>query len=120
MPSKVTKIPPRKQYAVWWARSAEPDKWGRFSYSAPVEIRCRWDRVSQEYRHPKGQTEISSSIVYPDANGYDMGIGDMLREGEMASDEPEDPTTIENTFEIQRIDVIPDFPIKRDLIQVYL
>jgi len=107
----------RKQKAVLWVRSAEPNKFGKYSYEAPVEIDCRWDGSGKEFRDSKGQTVFSDSVVYVDRV---VKIGDMLREGEMASDEPEDPTTIETTAEVRRFDTTPDFRAKETLLTAYL
>lgn len=117
MAFKLTRIPKRKQFAVWWARSAEPNKYGRYSYTAPVEIKCRWQRVSREYINDKGDKSVSDSLVFPDR---EMNVGDMLREGAMDSDEPEDPTSIETTHEIERFDQIPDYPARKTLLMAYL
>jgi len=117
MPIRLTRVPPRKQFAVWWARSAEPNKYGRYSYSQPVEIKCRWQRVTKEFIGSKGNKLVSDSLVFPNT---EMNVGDMLREGEMASDEPEDPTTIEAAYEIKRFDQIPDFRQRKTLLMAYL
>ena len=107
----------RKQQATWWERSATPDKWGRFTYSAPVQIDCRWDDVGVEFRDPKGQTVMSNSVVFPDRI---LSIGDMLKEGAVESDEPEDPTTVTAAYEIQRFDKTPNFRATETLFTAYL
>lgn len=117
MPITLTRIPPRKQFAVWWARSAEPDKYGKYSYSSPVEFSCRWQRVTETFITAKGEKITSNANVFPDR---EMNVGDMLREGAMASDEPEDPTTLETTHEILRFDQIPDFNARKTLLKAYL
>ena len=107
----------RKQRAVFWERSDEPDEYGKFSYSSPIEIRCRWDESGIEYRSPTGQTVISQAVVYVDRI---MKIGDMLREGEIESDEPDDPTEAEAAYEIQRFDKTPNIKATETLLTAYL
>ena len=95
----------RKQYAVWWER-LPADRYGKFTWAEPVEVRCRWDDSGSEYRTMKGQVEISQATVYPDRI---MRQGDKLRKGEMETDETLDPTTLDEAFEIQRFEQIPNF-----------
>jgi hypothetical protein len=107
----------RKQKAVWWARNDDPDRFGRYLFSAPVEIKCRWDDTGEEYVNPKGETVVSKSIVYPDQI---LGVGDMVREGEIDSDESTDPTTVDTASEIQRFDKVPNFKATETLYIAYL
>ena len=108
----------RRQRAVLWTRSAEPNKFGKFTYDEPIEIRCRWEDVAKEFRDTKGQTVMSMSIVYVDRV---LSVGDMLRKGEITTDEPSDPTDLPQTaFEIQRFDQLPDLKAKLTLLTAYL
>ena len=108
----------RKQRAVLWVRSSTPDVYGRFSYDTPVEIRCRWEDVIQEFRDSKGQTVMSKSIVYVDRI---IKVGDMLRRGTIDDDEPVDPRDLpEQAYEVQRFDQLPDIRAKLTLLTAYL
>ncbi len=108
----------RKQKAVLWTRSSTSDKYGRFSYDAPIEIKCRWEDVAEEFRDTKGQTVMSRSIVYVDRI---VGIGDMLRRGTIDVDETADPRTLpETAFEIQKFDQLPDLRNKNTLLTAFL
>lgn len=113
--SIITKM--RKQTAVWWERSSTPDRYGAFSYAEPVEVECRWDESGMEYRDTKGQTVMSNSTVYVDRI---MKIGDMLREGEIDSAEPSDPTTVDTAREIQRFDKNPNIKATETLLTAFL
>lgn len=93
----------RKQKAVWWARSAEPDHYGKFSFATPIEIACRWDECGSEYRDTKGQLAISDSTVYVDRV---LKVGDKLKLGEQESDTPDDPTELEGVSEVQKFERI--------------
>jgi len=110
----------RRQRAVLWVRSDTPDNYGRFSYEEPVEIRCRWEDVAKEFRDSQGQTVMANSIVYVDRI---IKVGDMLRRGEISSDEPADPrddTLTEIAFEVQRFDQLPDLKNRLTLLTAYL
>lgn len=107
----------RRQRAVYWERSASHDKYGAFSFASPVEISCRWDGASKEYRDTKGETQLSESTVYPDRV---MKAGDRLREGGMESDTPENPMEDADSCEVQRFDTIPNLKATETLYVAYL
>lgn len=71
----------RRQKAVWWAQGGTDD-YGNPTYSAAVEINCRWEDVIKEYIDSQGAKRLSSAVVYVDR---DMKPGDILRLGTLAS-----------------------------------
>lgn len=95
----------RKQKAVWWERSDTANRHGKFTFSEPAEIDCRWDDSMSEFRTETGQVLISQATVYPDRI---LKEGDKLRKGEMETDEPSDPTLLKTAFEVQRFEQIPN------------
>lgn len=107
----------RKQDAVWWKRNPEPDRFGNFSFDPPVAIRCRWDDSLVEFLDAQGERRISRSVVYVDRL---MTPGDMLREGEMLSDEPEDPLSITTAYEIKRFDKNPNIKASESLLTAFI
>lgn len=108
----------RRQRAVWWERSDAPDRFGRYSYAAPVQLKCRWEDVAQEFRDNQGQTTVSRSIVYVDRI---IKAGDMLKRGELESDTPADPRDIpEEAWEVRRFDQLPNLKNKETLLTAYL
>lgn len=107
----------RRQFAVYWERSANPDEFGRYTFEEPVEIECRWDDASVEFRDSQGQKVLSKSIAYVDRN---MKIGDFLKEGEMSSNEVSDPTEDDSAFEIQRCDRNPNIKATETLRTCYM
>jgi len=107
----------RKQTAVWWARSASVDRFGKYTYDEPVEIKCRWDTKGVEFRDNKGQTVMSDSTVYPDRV---LVVGDMLMEGDLESDTASDPTTETTAYEIKRFDKTPNIKNTETLYTAYL
>ena len=108
----------RKQNAVLWTRSSASDKHGRFSYDAPIEIKCRWEDVAEEFRDTKGQTVMSKSVVFVDRI---VTVGDMLQRGALDGSTPADPRSNPLTaFEIQRFDQLPDLRNKNTLLTTFL
>lgn len=107
----------RKQDAVWWKRQPSPDRFGEFTFDPPVAIRCRWDDSVVEFLDAQGERQISRSVVYVDRI---MSPGDMLREGEMLSDEPEDPLSITTAHEIKRFDKTPNLKATETLLTAYI
>lgn len=62
--SIITKM--RKQDAVYWP-PAKADNFGRPAYGAPVDVKCRWDDVAENFIDPKsGTVAVSNSKVYVD------------------------------------------------------
>lgn len=106
----------RKQKAVWWER-LDPDRYGSYSFAEPVEISCRWDDSGSEYRTVKGQVEISQATVYPDRV---LRQGDKLRKGPIETDEPLDPKTVANSFEVQRFEETPNLKNTETLYTAHL
>lgn len=94
--SLITKM--RKQKAIYWARSTM-DQYGRFAFASPVEIDCRWDDEAAQFLTPKGEEQVSRSMVYVDR---DMIPGDRLQLGELASNTPDDPLESHSSFEIRQ------------------
>lgn len=107
----------RKQKAVLWRRSAEPDKYGAFSFGEPEEIDCRWDDSGKEFRNSAGQTEMSAAVVYVDRV---VGFGDKLMKGEMDSNTPDDPLDTRLAFEVKRFDITPNLRNTENLLTAYL
>lgn len=98
----------RRQRATFWERSTTTDKYGRYTYAAPEEIRCRWEDVAEEYKDPRsGETKVSRSTVYVDR---EMKVGDVLKKGAPISSTPADPKTpgTEGAFEIQAFENLPN------------
>lgn len=95
----------RRQRAVYWRRLTA-DRFGKFSYAPPVEIKCRWDDGGEENRDATMQLFNPVATVYVDR---EMLIGDMLKKGEMESDTPDDPRQTTGAHEIKKFMQTPNF-----------
>lgn len=106
-----------KQIAVYWAPLA-PDKFGKTTYAAPVEITCRWEQRDEEFKDRDGSVLISPAVVYV---GQDVVVGGMLMLGELTSSVDEtNPRANAGAWEIGRFDKLPTLRATRFLRTVYL
>lgn len=109
----------RKQTAVWWQRSAETNRFGEYTFAEPVEIECRWDDVAQEFLNAQNETQASRAIVYVD-EAVGVAVGDRLKRGEMDSETPDDPMTIQDAHAVSRVDQNPNFRNTETLVSCFL
>jgi len=107
----------RKQKAVWWARNESPNTFGQYGFAEPVEVDCRWDDTIQAFLDAQGETQQSRAAVYVDRV---MRVGDRLRQGDIESDEPSDPLTLDDAFEIRRFDQNPNLKATETLLTAFL
>jgi hypothetical protein len=95
----------RKQYAVYWEKIGD-DKNGTPIYAAPVEIRCRWDDMQEEYLDSKGRMNVSSAIVMVDRV---VTLGGVLWRGRLAAIETaEVPKDNPGAYEIRKYNETPN------------
>jgi hypothetical protein len=95
------------QTAVYWDGSTI-NKYGESSFSTGVEIKVRWDGVTELIRNKQGKEVMSNAKILTNT---DCNIEGWLYLGTLASlDTPQksNPKLItNNAFEIQKIDKIP-------------
>ena len=94
----------RKQEAVYWATPVD-DGYGGFTWTAPVEIKCRWEDVSDLFIDENGEQQISNAEVITDRV---VTLGGYLWLGDLESSTPNDPMTLENAYKIRKFESIPD------------
>jgi hypothetical protein len=103
----------RKQKAVYWPLGSsetggkDVDDYGKPVYATAVEIDCRWEDSREEFISPKGDKELSHSMVYVDR---DMRVGEVLMLGTLDSvvylTNPKKNT---NAWEIRAFEKLPNF-----------
>lgn len=98
------------QTAVHWARGT-PDGYGGYTYSDPVDIKCRWDDVSKEIMTDNGEQIVCSAQVLTPTN---VKTGDYLWLGSkqnltLDASGYVDPRTVDGAFMIQRVEKSPLF-----------
>lgn len=106
----------RRQYAVYW--EAGPDnEFARPTFKEPVEVRCRWDDVTEAFINRQGNQTISSAIVLVDR---DMVEGSFLWLGKLEELESLEHTGNERAMVIQKFERIPDIKAKNFIYTAYL
>lgn len=81
----------RRQVATWFQQTGT-DEFGQPSFTAGVEIKCRWSDEAKEVIAPDGSKMISSSVVYVDR---DMEPGDLLQNSPLSDSDVEEASRIE-------------------------
>jgi len=95
-----------KQKAVYWARAGQ-DVHANPTYSAGVEVSCRWESSDEEVVGPDETKIVSHHLALVD---QDMINGSLIWLGELASWTGSDPPTASTTdvFSILSLSKIPD------------
>lgn len=104
-----------QQTAVYWAPTAE-DRYGRPGFSSPVEIRCRWEDVNEEFVTAQGTNAISFAHVFVDR---DLRNGGALWLGSLASSDST-PSNNAGYQLIRRFDKLPSLDGSVFLRKAYL
>lgn len=114
----------RKQTAVYWALGSADsggkdfDEFGQPIYTDPVEIKCRWEDVNEEYIDAKGTKRLTKSKVYVDR---DVDVGGVLMLGLLTDVDPaKRPDENVGADEIRRFDNMPTLRAKEFLKTAYL
>jgi len=100
--SIITKI--QKQTAVYWAPSSvtEFDAFGKPVVIDPVQLKCRWDEVNEEFVAPDGTRQVSRAKVFIES---DVELGGVLMLGTLteaeASGFADDPKEEDGAWEIR-------------------
>lgn len=90
------------QSAIYWAKSA-PDGYGDYSYSAPVQILCKWEDKTDIVKNSRGEEVVSNSLVFIDR---DVNFEDFLQLGEVDGLTPASPEGEQDAYPIIRKDSI--------------
>ncbi len=108
------------QTAVYWPEP-QSDGFGRMQYGNPIEIKCRWDDVTEIVTNKEGEVVNSrAKLMVPDdlnENGY-LFLGSLT---DLTEAQKDDPLIVPKAFPIQRIDKSPLFrSTDRFVREVYL
>lgn len=106
----------RKQKAVYWQRGPV-NSFGQFTYSDPVQIKCRWDDGFAEYISKTGTREASTATVYVDRP---MAVGDQLFKGVVDDIDPVLTPLQNEAHEIKAFDITPNLKNKENLYTAYV
>jgi len=106
----------RRQKGIYWA-AGDPGGYGQPSYSAPVEIDCRWEDVSERMVGPDNVEFVSRSIVYPDRV---LVLNGFLKLGLVESATPASPVGVANAYPIRLLRQTPNLKNTETLLEVIL
>jgi len=116
MPNIIEKI--RRQKAIYWA-PASNDGYGNKTFSAPIEIDCRFEDVTNVITDATGRERVSNSLAYVDRELETEGY---LKKGRLTDldSSDSDPREIDKAHEIVRFDELPDFRNRKVLLTAYM
>lgn len=101
-----------KQKAVYWAPTGT-DRFGKKSYATGIEIKCRWEDVTEQFLDQQGQMVISKAKVYVDR---DVVIFGFLWLGTLAeATSTTDPLKNKGAREIQAFAKLPNLKAREFL-----
>lgn len=89
------------QTATYWG-APTIDRYGDYSYPAPVQIACRWEDNNEKVTDADGNEFVSRSVVYPE---QDLARGGWLYLGTSVEADPHDQ---EGAYEVRQVRAIPD------------
>ena len=95
------------QVAVYWPKGtgSSLDSYGNPVYGIPVEIRCRWEDVQEDFIDSMDIRQVSRSKVYVEE---DLDIGGVLMLGEYDTSLDSVPKNNPNAWEIRAFNKIPN------------
>ncbi len=113
----------RKAFAVYWEPGSN-DGYGGTAFSAPIEIKVRWEDTQELIIDKNGQEIVAKSLVYVDRvlnlDGY-LFRGKLTDLGNLdSSEDPDDPTTIQEAFEIRKFAELPKLNYREVLLTAWL
>lgn len=112
----------RRQIAVYWSLTPNDVKYDRYGQPipiiTPVEIKCRWEDVQEEFIDSEGTKRLSRSVVYVDrivdiAGSLFLGLLTDLTDPEVPSDNP-------GAFEIIQFTQLPNLRNTETLLTAFL
>ena len=113
-----------KQKCIYWPPGSETsggfdfDDYGQPQYDVPVQLKCRWEDMAEEFIGPTGTTELSRSVVYVES---DVTPGGVLFLSELADvDDLIVPKNNAGAWEIRAFSKLPNFKATEFLRTAYL
>jgi len=98
--------------ATTWTHT--PDGFGGYIFSAPIALKCRWEKRATTFRDSQGEEITSIAIIYVSA---DVSIGDYIYEGTTTV---ADPTTLVEARRVRQFDKMSDLRNIEILRRVFL
>lgn len=102
------------QTATYWEATGTTDIYGKPTFKAPVQLKCRWEDKVQQFINKRGTEVVSKSKVY---------LADQIMlDGYMflGTSTEVNPIKVKGASEIQQVGVTPDLRFIRNLTTVWL
>jgi len=116
-----TRLPKRKQDALWWSVPVADGR-GGWTFTDAIEIQVWWMDSAQLFLDNDGEEKISKSIVFPDR---DVVAGEYLYLGaesslDSAQSISTNPTAVLGAFQIRQYSKIPNINTTKYLRKAWL
>ena len=102
-----------RQDITYWAPAGQSE-FGGIDWSDPVILKGRWEEMAEEIQDKNGNQIVSKARVFL---GEGVLINGYLAKGEYFD---EDPTTLDDAFEIKQLAKTPDLRALNELTVAYL
>jgi len=107
------------QTAVYWSSPTE-DGYGGFTFSAPVEISCRWQTSTKVITAGNGDQIVSRAVVYVNQDLDEQGMLYLGTLDDLDSSQEAEPRTVSGACVIRRFDKTPSVEAGEYLRKAYL
>ena len=94
------------QTAVYWATPVKDGR-GTFTYTDPVEIKCRWEARTHIVREDDGAQQIFGGEVFILQDVVNESLLYLGTLDDLDSDQEDDPTSISGICKIEKFEKIP-------------
>lgn len=99
-----------RQKAVYWSNEGT-DEDGSTIYGEPIQIKCRWEDLNEEYTDKAGDVRISNAKVMVDRA---LDLGGALWLGTLDDlTSANDPMANEGAYEIKKFNTVPNINAKK-------
>jgi hypothetical protein len=111
----------RRQTAVYWGPGGEGEQ-GQRIYADPVEIKCRWEQVEEEYLDMGGNRQLSRARVYVGTAVERLGVlwlppnSVKLEDGAALAQltDAVHPFSNDGAFEIRLVETLPVLRVRKN------
>ena len=107
------------QTAVYWGAPIV-DGWGAYTFAAPVEISVRWVDKSELFIAGNSKQQVSSAIVLLNQDVDEQGYLFLGNLDDLDSDVEDSPALGTDTYQIKKVQKVPDFRGKSFLYKAWL
>src|ERR1044072_8783980 len=89
-----------KQDAVYWEPSGTKNQFAKPIFLEPVDIKCAWEDVKEEFLDEDGKEAVSDAVIFVDR---DVALGGLLLQGKLEDLEGPDPSQGQRIRKFEKI-----------------